>query len=159
VEAARKRAIAPLNRESGENPYLLHEDLQQIMHDNVNIVREGPNLQKAIDDLEALKVKVANIKAHGSSQFNPGWHEALSMSSLMITAEMVARAAHIRQESRGAHTRLDFEGENKEWEKYELVISLGEDGNMVLDKRERKAAPPELEAIARATLEELEGKQ
>ena len=157
VDAARKRATAPLNREDGENPYLLHDDLQKIMHDNVNIVREGGNLQKGIEMIEALKKKVANVKAHGSSQFNPGWHEALSMESLVTTAEMVARAAEIRKESRGAHTRLDFEGEDKEWEKYELVIFKGENG-MVVDKRERKAAPPELAAIARATLEELEGK-
>jgi succinate dehydrogenase / fumarate reductase, flavoprotein subunit len=157
VDAARKRATAPLNRESGENPYLLHDELQDLMHECVNIVRTGEGLQKGLDGIAAMKPRVANVKAHGSSQFNPGWHEALSMESLLITAEMVAKTALIREESRGAHTRLDFEGENKEWEKYELIISKGADGEMVVDKRERAAAPDGLEAIARATLEELEG--
>jgi succinate dehydrogenase / fumarate reductase, flavoprotein subunit len=155
VDAARKRAIAPLNRESGENPYLLHDELQEIMHKNVNIVRNAEDLKKGLEQIEALKPRIANVKAHGSSQFNPGWHEALSLSSLILTAEMVTRTAIIREESRGAHTRLDFEGESKEWEKYELIVSKDETGVKV-DKRERPAAPPELEAIALATLEDLE---
>ena len=37
------------------------------------------------------------------------------MRSLLITAEAVARAALMREESRGAHTRLDFPGESEEW--------------------------------------------
>jgi len=156
VDAARKRATAPLNRESGENPYLLHDELQDIMHAHVNIVREGGSMKEGIAKLEALEERIKNVKAHGSSQFNPGWHEALSMESLIVTAKMVAKAALIREESRGAHTRLDFEGESKEWVKYELLISKGEDGSMQIKKTERAPAPPELESIARATLEELE---
>jgi succinate dehydrogenase / fumarate reductase flavoprotein subunit len=44
------------------------------------------------------------VKAHGTSQYNAGWHEALDLRSFMISAEAVTKAALIREES-GAHTR------------------------------------------------------
>ncbi|MBF0276629.1 MAG: fumarate reductase/succinate dehydrogenase flavoprotein subunit [SAR324 cluster bacterium] len=156
VEEARSEAVAPLNRESGENPYLLHEELQTIMNDNVNIVRTKEELETAIEQLEELKKKMQTVKADGASQYNPGWHEALSLHSLITSAEMVTRAALMREESRGAHTRIDFEGEREEWEKVEVIVRKGESGMEVI-KQDRPAPPKELADIAYATLEELEG--
>ena len=122
----------------------------------VGIVRTGKELEEGIDRLEALKKKVANVKADGASQYNPGWHEALSLRSLMTLAEMVARAALLREESRGAHTRIDFEGERDEWLRYNVVSRRGADGKLDVRKVERKAPPNHLAEIANATLEDLE---
>ena len=152
-----RNATDILNRESGENPYLLHEELQETMQDNVGIVRTEDELQKGIEDVEQIKEKYKSIKAQGASQFNPGWHEALGMRNLLITAEAVARAAHLRQESRGAHTRLDYEGERDEWLGINVVIKKGEDGNMVVEKITRSEPDSELYRIAKAELEDLEG--
>jgi len=157
VVSAMRKATDILNREDGENPYLVHEAIQDAMHDGVNIIREAEGLQKALDALEVVKERAAKVKAHGASQFNPGWHEALSLSSLLVTAEAVARAALLREESRGAHTRLDFEGEQSEWSQVNIVIRKGPDGAMQVEKAERGEDPAELASIARATLEELEG--
>jgi succinate dehydrogenase / fumarate reductase, flavoprotein subunit len=74
----------------------------------------------------------------------------------LITAEAVGRAALLREESRGAHTRADFPGEQEQWLKYNIVIRKGEDGRMVLEKFERPAPDPELERIATSTIEDLE---
>ncbi|HIA36569.1 MAG TPA: fumarate reductase/succinate dehydrogenase flavoprotein subunit, partial [Flavobacteriales bacterium] len=124
--------------------------------DNVGIVRTEDELQKGIEDVEQIKEKYKSIKAQGASQFNPGWHEALGMRNLLITAEAVARAAHLRQESRGAHTRLDYEGERDEWLGINVVIKKGEDGNMVVEKITRSEPDSELYRIAKAELEDLE---
>jgi succinate dehydrogenase / fumarate reductase flavoprotein subunit len=145
-----------LNRESGENPYLLHEELQETMQDNVGIVRTEDELQKGIEDVEQIKEKYKSIKAQGASQFNPGWHEALGMRNLLITAEAVARAALVRQESRGAHTRLDYEGERDEWLGTNVVIKKGPDGSMMVDKIARLEPDSELYRIAKSELEDLE---
>ena len=48
------------------------------------------------------------MKAPGAPQYNPGWHEALAMRSLLVTSEAVARCALMREESRGGHFRSDF---------------------------------------------------
>jgi succinate dehydrogenase / fumarate reductase flavoprotein subunit len=156
VEALFAKARAPLMRESGENPYVLHDELQDNMQDNVGIIREGPDLEKGVEKILELQKRAENIKAHGASQYNPGWHEALSMHSMLITSEAVARAAHMREESRGAHTRLDFEGEREEWLKYNIVISKGSDGTMKVVKEERPEADATLKEIAFSTVEDIE---
>jgi succinate dehydrogenase / fumarate reductase flavoprotein subunit len=157
IHAARKQAIAPLNRESGENPYLMHEELQDIMHAGCNIIREGSELREAITQLEALRAKIGKVQTPGASQYNPGWHEALALESMITVAEAVTRAATLREESRGAHTRLDFAGEQPEWAKVNIIVSQNADGSMNVVPEERGEPDPELKEIARATLDELEG--
>lgn len=145
-----------LNRESGANPYLLHEELEQNMQKNVGIIRTKDTLEKGIDRLEKIKEAYKNVKAKGASQFNPGWHEALGLRNLLITSEAVARAALFREESRGAHTREDFPGERDEWLKYNIVTTKGADGKMQLNKVARPAPDPDLERIAKSSIEDLE---
>ncbi|PRQ05573.1 fumarate reductase/succinate dehydrogenase flavoprotein subunit [Enhygromyxa salina] len=156
IKAAFRRATAPLNREGGENPYVIHDELQDLMGKHVGIIREGPELIEGIEKLQALKARVANVKAHGASQYNPGWHEALSLESLMVTSEAVARAALMREESRGAHTRLDFAGERPEWGRVNIIVYRGEDGEMKVEKVERSDPPKHLAEIGHADIDALE---
>lgn len=149
-------ATAILNRESGENPYLLHEALEQNMQNNVGIIRSKEELEVGIEKLEKLKEAYKSVKAKGASQFNPGWHEALALRNLLITSEAVARAALMREESRGAHTRSDHPNEQDEWLKYNIVSTKGKDGKMELTKVERPGPNPELVRIAKSSIEDLE---
>ena len=151
-----QNATGILNRESGSNPYLLHEELESNMQKHVGIIRTKSSLETGIDNIENLKSQYENVKAKGASQFNPGWHEALSLRNLLITAEAVAKAALMREESRGAHTREDFPGESKEWINYNIVIRKGNDGKMQLNKLQRSEADEELSRIANSTIESLE---
>jgi succinate dehydrogenase / fumarate reductase flavoprotein subunit len=155
VEAAIRRATEVLNRAEGTNPYLLHGKLEETMSKGVGIVRKKDELETAISELEALKEEAKSMKAPGASQYNPGWHEALSMRSLLVTSEAVTRAALMREESRGAHTRLDHPGESAEWVKYNVIIKKGANG-MEVEKRPKPEGAPELVAIANAKIEDLE---
>src|SRR5438105_11065949 len=92
------------------------------MQANVGIVRTKAELEQALADLEGLKQEAQTLKAPGASQYNPGWHEALSMHALLVTSEIVTRAALMREESRGAHTRNDFPGEREDWVQFNVVI-------------------------------------
>lgn len=145
-----------LNRDEGINPFVLHEKLQETMQKYVGIVRTGDELQLGLEKLEKIKEDVGRVYAHASPQYNPGWNEALDLKNLMVTAEAVTKAAFLREESRGAHTRLDFEGESEEGMKYNVVIRNTSSG-MVAEKRHREEPPKELSDIAFATLSELEG--
>ncbi|MGB4837977.1 MAG: fumarate reductase/succinate dehydrogenase flavoprotein subunit [Saprospiraceae bacterium] len=151
-----RNATNILNREAGANPYLLHEQLEQNMQVNVGIIRVKEELETGIERLEKLKEDYKTVKAKGSSQFNPGWHEALGLRNLLITAEAVARAAILREESRGAHTRSDFPDELKEWLNFNIISRKGLDGNMELVKVKRPVPNPELVRIAESTIEDLE---
>ena len=145
-----------LNRESGENPYLIHENLQDLMQNNVGIVRTDELLRDGIKGVMTLWNNFNNVKADGASQFNPGWHEAIALRNLLITSESVARSAKMREESRGAHTRIDFEGERDEWLKYNVVIRKNLDGTMLAEKALRKDPDLELKRIAKLSIEDLE---
>jgi succinate dehydrogenase / fumarate reductase flavoprotein subunit len=157
VEAAVQEATEPLNRPEGINPYVVTEHLQKIMDRYVNIVRERQELETALVELEELRREIARVKAPGASQYNPGWHEAIALRSLLITAEAVTRAGLLREESRGAHTRTDFPGERDEWGQYNVVVRRGADGRMEVRKEKRPDPPAELAAVAYATLADLEG--
>ena len=156
VTDAIRRATDILKREKGNNPYLLHEKLEGTMSANVGIVRNQADLERGVAELEALKLEVAEVKAPGASQYNPGWHEALSMRSLVITSEAVTRSALMREESRGAHTRTDHPGESAEWVKYNIICSRAADGTMTVEKRAKPEGPAHLVAIANAKIEDLE---
>ena len=156
VQKIIRSATDILNREKGENPYLIHEDLQELMQNNVGIVRTDELLSEGLDSLSNLWKKFNNVKADGACQFNPGWHQAISLRNLLVTAESVARAAKMREESRGAHTRVDFEGERDEWLQYNVVISKSNEGTMIADKVMRDEPDPELKRIAELSIEELE---
>ena len=151
-----KNATDILNRETGKNPFLLHEDLQKLMQNNVGIVRTGELLTKGINALTKFWDDYKKVKATGASQFNPGWHEAISLQNLLITSEAVARSALMREESRGAHTRVDFPGEQGGWLKYNVVVNKNDDGSMDIKKVLRDEPSSELKRIADLSIEELE---
>ena len=156
VEKVIRSATDILNRENGENPYLIHEELQELMQNNVGIVRTDELLSEGIDGLSKLWGKFTNVKADGACQFNPGWHQAISLRNLLVTSESVARSARMREESRGAHTRVDFEGERDEWLQYNVVISKSDNGEMIAEKNRRGEPDPELKRIAELSIDELE---
>ena len=155
ILAGVRHATDILRRETGTNPYLLHERLQDTMQANVGIIRVKAEIEKALEDLETLKQEATSMKAPGTSQYNPGWHEALAMRSLLATSEIVARAALMREESRGAHTREDFPGEREEWVQYNVIVKKGAAG-IEVEKRKRPDPPPLLKEIAHAKIEDLE---
>jgi len=152
-----RRATEILNRESGTNPFLIQEDLQGVMGRYVGIVRTEGELQAALFELERLKAETARVKAQGTAQYNAGWHQALDLRSLLITSEAVTRAALVRQESRGAHTRTDFPGERDEWLKVNVAVRKTP-GGMQTEVLRRPEPPKELAEIAFATIEALEAK-
>ncbi|MEE2702323.1 MAG: fumarate reductase/succinate dehydrogenase flavoprotein subunit [Thermodesulfobacteriota bacterium] len=156
VTSSVRCATEILNRESGTNPYLLHEELQEAMQDKVGIVRSDELLIEGIEQLDKFKEAYKDVKADGTSQFNPGWHEALSLRNLIITAEAVAKSALLREESRGAHTRVDFPGEREEGLEYNIVVSKQTDGLMKTEKVHRPKGDEELMRIAHSTIDELE---
>jgi succinate dehydrogenase / fumarate reductase flavoprotein subunit len=152
-----RKATDILNRESGPNPFLVHEDLQDVMQKYVGIIRTEEELKKALAELERIKTDAGKVKAHASAQYNPGWNEALDLPNLLITAEAVTRAAFMREESRGAHTRSDYPDENEEWLKYNIIVRKAGNGAMEAVKVKRPEPPEELRKIAYSSIEELEG--
>ena len=116
VKAAQERSVAPFgdgSQEGAENPYTLHQELQQSMNDLVGIIRQESEIQEALDKLGELKERAKNMVVEGHRQFNPGWHLALDLRNMLLVSECVAKAAITRTESRGGHTREDHPGHGR----------------------------------------------
>jgi succinate dehydrogenase flavoprotein subunit len=124
VEAATATALAPLRVNGGENPYAVHQELQQLMNDLVGLIRTADEMNEALKRLDELKVRVGKVSVEGDRHFNPGWHLALDLRNMLLVSECVARAALLREESRGGHTRDDFPMMRPEWRTKNLVCSL-----------------------------------
>jgi succinate dehydrogenase / fumarate reductase flavoprotein subunit len=104
-----------------ENPYTLHQELQQTMNDLVGIIRRGPEMTQALENLAELRVRARRAGVEGHRQFNPGWHLALDLRNMLLVSECIARAALERTESRGGHTREDFPAMDSAWRPVNLL--------------------------------------
>jgi succinate dehydrogenase / fumarate reductase flavoprotein subunit len=137
VEAAARSALAPFDAaESGshENPYTLHQELQQSMNDLVGIIRREGEVREAIERLDAIKDRVPNAGVEGHRQFNPGWHLALDLRNMVLVSECVAKAALLREESRGGHTREDYPAMSPHWRQRNLICSADDRGVTVVEQ-------------------------
>jgi succinate dehydrogenase / fumarate reductase, flavoprotein subunit len=130
VEAAVETALAPLQRaESGENPYSLWHELQDVMGTLVGIIRREGELKESLTKLAEIKERLHKVGATGGRRYNPGWHLALDLRNMIIVSEATAKAALERTESRGGHTREDFPKMDPNWRKINLICTL--DGDTV----------------------------
>ncbi|HEY0500908.1 MAG TPA: fumarate reductase/succinate dehydrogenase flavoprotein subunit [Kutzneria sp.] len=137
VDTASRRAVADFEGSGAgaqENPYSVHTQLQQTMNDLVGIIRRGGEVEQALVALEDLKQRARNIVVEGHRQFNPGWHLALDLRNMLLVSECVAKAALLRTESRGGHTREDHPVMDADWRKQLLVCTVNGDGVDVTPK-------------------------
>ena len=148
VEQIARMALEPLEREgSGEAPYQLQYELQDLMQAQVGIVRNDADLRSALDSLLRLQERVKRVEAPGNREYNAGWHTALDLRNLMVVSEAVTRSAIERQESRGAHFREDYLGKNEAWGKTALVIRRAESGAMEVRREPLPPLPENLQRI------------
>src|SRR5436189_786630 len=105
VESIARAALEPFSRSGGENPYAIQAELQETMQTLVGIIRNERELTEALRKIETLKARAKRVRAEGARTYNPGWHTALDLRSLLAVAECCALAALERKESRGGHTR------------------------------------------------------
>ncbi len=127
VDSAAQAAVAPFAHEGGENPYTIHQELQQSMNDLVGIIRRADEIEQALKRLADLKVRAQGVTVEGHRQYNPGWHLALDLRNMLVVSECVARAALERTESRGGHTRDDYPEMTAQWRRILLVCSQPDD--------------------------------
>ena len=146
IADAERQVLAPFDRPDGESPYQIHHDLQETMQDLVGIFRTEEDLKKALVELEKLKARAARMRVEGSRLFNPGWHLSRDLQCMLTVSEACTHAALARQESRGAHSRLDFPKTEDAWGKKNHVI-VKKERAMTLFEVPARELPDELKQI------------
>ena len=93
----------------------IRSDLQKTMESGPGIYREEESLKQTCLEIPKLKERYSRVKVDDTSAvFNTELTAALELGSLLDVAEAVAHSALLRRESRGSHSRSDYEERDDE---------------------------------------------
>jgi succinate dehydrogenase flavoprotein subunit len=146
VESMARAMVEPFGRSGGENPYAIQAELQETMQNLVGIIRTEREMRQALSTIETLKERAKKVRVDGGRVYNPGWHVALDLASLLTVAECTTLAALERKESRGGHTRDDHPYTDDTWGKVNVVLRL-RDGAVQVSREPLPEMPAELRAL------------
>ncbi len=124
-------------REDGEPTVNVRSDLQASMMDNVSVFRNEGTLTTALDDIEAFRERAKKVVVEDKGKrFNTDLMDAVEINFMVDYAEAIAACANHRTESRGAHSREDYQQRNDDdWLRHTLFYSDGEGSYEFDDKK------------------------
>ncbi|HJU93559.1 MAG TPA: FAD-binding protein [Pyrinomonadaceae bacterium] len=143
---ATQELLAPFEQTQGESPYQIHRELEDTMQNHVGIFRNEEDLQRGLGELELLNARAERLKVDGSRLFNPGWHLARDLKSMLTVSKAVALSAQARKESRGAHSRIDYPNYDESWARQHNII-VREGDQMALKQLPVMDMPPDLKEL------------
>src|SRR3954463_12624542 len=133
VADEQRRVDTLLRSSSGERPGGIREELAKAMYDKAGVFRTDEALTEAREKVHELRQRARrlHLEDHGTL-FNSDLVQALELQALLECADCLVTGALARQESRGAHSRLDFpERDDDRWMKHTLATY--DDGEVRLD--------------------------
>jgi succinate dehydrogenase / fumarate reductase flavoprotein subunit len=105
-----------------ETVAVLRDELKQVMEDHCGVFRNQDVLKQGVEKVEQLIERMKNIKIDDQSfTFNTAKVEAFELDNLMACALATIHSAYAREESRGAHSRVDFpQRDDMSWMRHSL---------------------------------------
>jgi succinate dehydrogenase / fumarate reductase flavoprotein subunit len=92
-----------------EHIHLIREKMREIMTKNVGVYRTENSLNFALEEIKKLGKRYRNLCLSNQSKIhNVELREAFELKNMLTLAEIIAYSALVREESRGAHSRLDY---------------------------------------------------
>lgn len=88
------------------------KSLQEIMSRQLGIARDRESIEKALEAMETIGRKYEGAAASASAQ--------LDLKSQLLVSRLIAQAALRREESRGAHYRLDYPEPRDCWKHHSI---------------------------------------
>ncbi|WP_028491924.1 succinate dehydrogenase flavoprotein subunit [Thioalkalivibrio sp. ALE19] len=132
VEAAMARLARWDRRDSGtgeiESVDGLKRELRKVMEDHCSVFRTDEVMREGVEKVRELRRRLDHAVIHDHTPtFNTARVEAMELENLMDCAIATIRSALGREESRGAHSRIDFpERDDRQWLRHSLY-SLEDD--------------------------------
>jgi len=147
IETAVAENLAPLVRESGENPGKVYDELREMMQQKVGIIRTKDDLESAMIDLKDFKNRVTMTSPGSSMTYNSGWHQAIDLKNMVDISHACTLAALTRTESRGGHTRDDFPVPDTGMWSHTTNVIKKENGEITIHQEDLDQPPEELEKL------------
>jgi succinate dehydrogenase / fumarate reductase flavoprotein subunit/fumarate reductase flavoprotein subunit len=116
-----------------DSPYSVRASLKELMWEKIGLRRNGANLAAGLGEIASLGERAARVRAGGGRAYNIAWQNVLDVRNQITVAELIARSAIERDESRGSHYRDDIP-ESKEDALYNVFISK-RSGEAVIERR------------------------
>src|SRR5215467_3608978 len=110
-------------------------ELGKLMNEKVGLVRDAGGLQEALSGIKSLQERHQKIKVRNAGRiYNYELTTHLEVGSMLTLAEVVARSAQARSESRGGHNRKDCPTtDNVNWKSH-TITKLAQ-GSAQIDKK------------------------
>jgi len=147
VARASEAVLAPFKRGGGDGPYRIQQELQSLMQDKVGIVRRESEMREALLGIESLTRRAEEVGVTGNRDYNPGWHTAVDLGSMLTVAAAITRSALMREESRGGHFRDDHPAKVAEYGTFNIVCRKGDDGRPAVSRLPIPEMRPDLKRI------------
>ena len=145
VDFAIQRLARWDQRGDGESVDALRDELQREMENHCGVFRTAEVLQEGVAKIKQIeqRLKDARIKDH-SQVFNTARIEAMELENMVDLALATIVSAEAREESRGAHSRVDFQDrDDVHWMKHSLYSKEG----YKLDYKPVRTKPLSVEAF------------
>ena len=132
IDELMNSVYAPRQREKGYSPTWVTQLIQYTMIPYyVTFVKKEDRLKAALSNIEFMRDHFApNLRAEDQH----GLRLAHETKNMLLNAEMKLKASLFRTESRGVHYREDLPARDDENWLVWVMISLGKDGKMKLEK-------------------------
>ncbi len=123
IEAEERRLFDETLRGGGDaNPYEVRDRLRAIMDRDAYVFRTGEGLARALCQIRAMQREAYRNVGDREKEYNTNFLHVLELDSLLTAADLVVASALAREESRGAHTRLDYpKRDDVRWLKHTLA--------------------------------------
>jgi succinate dehydrogenase / fumarate reductase flavoprotein subunit len=133
VRDQERRVSAIFARSGGERPWKVRDELAQTMYEKAGIFRTSDRLVECLDKVHELRERVARVVVDDKGdRFNTDLTSVLELESMLEAADCLVTSGLAREESRGAHTRLDFPERNDDkWLRH--TLSWHDAGDVRLD--------------------------
>jgi succinate dehydrogenase / fumarate reductase flavoprotein subunit len=122
LEPALARLARWERRGEGERVADVKAELRRLMEEHCGVFRDQATMAAGVEKLKGLRARVADVRLRDHSQtFNTARIEALELDNLVDVGMATLMSALHRDESRGAHSRVDHpERDDARWLKHSL---------------------------------------
>jgi succinate dehydrogenase / fumarate reductase flavoprotein subunit/fumarate reductase flavoprotein subunit len=125
----------PFARPKGRNPFEVRRQLQELNWNKVGVARKGPDLAEARAEIECLAEAAAQARVMGGPAYNMMFTASLDLRNMVDASRLVAASALMREETRGAHFRLDFPNQRDDYGLFNIYLRRGANGKPQTEKK------------------------